>query len=453
MTSTHTNDSSRRNDSTMPPRANHPAEPGHLAPSRKNTLDINGSISGAGSPSDSILDLYSTGAAKSATNSIDHGERGRKATPGALFHEDDPGWIHRDKLARIESRELQAAGITLPRTRAYSKTGRKDRSREPSVSGLGRNEQHQRIQRVESPTAEEQEDEEIIEWDFRSPEEIAADINGGYSNLAKGSSKIPLSLRSPLPIPLQYIERDAPVQRSRSAAWSGEDDSIAYPLRDRQPAKAPSEEPAPILQMPPAGKRQASAESSPKKAVTPAARKTSGPNAKTPLSTHRSKSRSVSNARPLTRSGENTVKKPEGDPPWLATMYKPDPRLPPDQQMLPTVAKRLQQEQWEKEGKFGNAYDRDFRPLNDDEIQQPEIIQHIVEVPASNPDEQGEWPLRTPKSPDFNLARPGTSGGYSTLPKIRDAPPILMQSPKVQQQPVEQEQLNAKKGCGCCIVM
>lgn len=39
------------------------------------------------------------------------------------------------------------------------------------------------------------------------------------------------------------------------------------------------------------------------------------------------------------------LNRPEGDPPWLATMFKPDPRLPPEQQMLPTHAKRLAMQQ------------------------------------------------------------------------------------------------------------
>jgi hypothetical protein len=34
---------------------------------------------------------------------------------------------------------------------------------------------------------------------------------------------------------------------------------------------------------------------------------------------------------------------PEGDPPWMASMYKPDPRTPPDEQILPTHAKLMLQ--------------------------------------------------------------------------------------------------------------
>ncbi|KAK4975592.1 hypothetical protein LTR28_009234 [Elasticomyces elasticus] len=46
-------------------------------------------------------------------------------------------------------------------------------------------------------------------------------------------------------------------------------------------------------------------------------------------------------------------------------MYKPDPRLPPDQQMLPTHVKRMMQEQWEREGKTGSMYNRGIDLLDD----------------------------------------------------------------------------------------
>jgi hypothetical protein len=141
-------------------------------------------------------------------------------------------------------------------------------------------------------------------------------------------------------------------------------------------------------------------------------------------------------------------------------MYKPDPRLPPDQQLLPTVAKRLQQEQWEKEGKFGNTYDKEFRPLNDDQFQPPEIVSQIIEVNEQKPEDHPEWPLRTPKSDTLSTGRPGTGGGYSTMPKIQDIPPSSM-SPRVLSTPqptplrIEEppEEEKQKEGCGCCTVM
>ncbi|OBT61788.1 hypothetical protein VE03_09083 [Pseudogymnoascus sp. 23342-1-I1] len=460
MTS-HPNGSTRRNDGAKQHRSNSAAEPAH-APARLNNLNKKSSMSGTDSPSDSLVDLYSSGPVKSAANGVDYTERGREGNSGNPYHEDDPGWIHRDKLARIESRELQAAGIILPRTRAYS---RRDRSREASATGLHRNEQHPaKQQRVESPTAEELEDDDTTGWDPRTPEEIAADNNSSYrdyGSLSKGSSKIPLALTSPAPIPWEYLERDAPMQRSRSAVWGAEDDSIAYPTpRAKASSEEPHIQPTPTT-TPSAPKRFASADSSPKKSAnaTPTNRKMSATSvtSKPPITHQKHKARSGSNSRPTTRSGEGPIKTPEGDPPWLASMYKPDPRLPPDQQLLPTVARRLQQEQWEKEGKFGNVYDRDFRPLNDDEIKMPEPA---AVAPEEQPEAKQEellpqWPLRKARSPE--PSRPGTSSGYSTMPRIQNAPSRI-QSPMLAQFPVhpfepEQAPEKKKKGCGCCVVM
>ncbi|ELR05292.1 hypothetical protein VC83_08245 [Pseudogymnoascus destructans] len=454
----HPNGSTRRNDAARQSRSNSVAEPVH-APPRLNNLTKKGSMSGTDSPSDSLVDLYSSGPGKSAANGVDHSERGREENSGASYHEDDPGWIHRDKLARIESRELQAAGIILPRTRAYS---RRNRSRDTSATGLHRNEQHPvKQQRVESPTAEELEDDDSG-WDPRTPEEIAADANPsyrGYGSLSKGSSKIPLALTSPAPIPWEYLERDAPIQRSRSAVWGGEDDSIANPLpRAKASSEEPLFQPTPTT-TPSAPKRFASTDSSPKKSAnaTPTNRKMSATSvtSKPPLTqqTQKQKGRSGSNSRPTTRSGE--IKTPEGDPPWLASMYKPDPRLPPDQQLLPTVARRLQQEQWEKEGKFGNVYDRDFRPLNDDEIKMPEAAAVAPEEqPEAKQEELPQWPLRKARSPEPSHS--GTSSGYSTMPRIQNAPPSRIQSPMLAQFPVhgfQPEVPEKNKGCGCCVVM
>jgi hypothetical protein len=137
-------------------------------------------------------------------------------------------------------------------------------------------------------------------------------------------------------------------------------------------------------------------------------------------------------------------------------MYKPDPRLPPDQQLLPTVAKRLQQEQWEKEGKFGNAYDTSFRPLNDEAFLQPEIAPQTIEMEEQKPEEHGsEWPLRGPKSPTLSTGRPGTAGGYSTMPKITGTPQGVapLPNPKPPLQTQEPPKEAEKGGCGCCVIM
>ena len=61
-------------------------------------------------------------------------------------------------------------------------------------------------------------------------------------------------------------------------------------------------------------------------------------------------------------------------------MYKPDPRLPPDQQIIPTHAKRQQQAQWSEAGAIPTTYDREFSPLavqTENELKQPAVsVQH-----------------------------------------------------------------------------
>jgi hypothetical protein len=139
--------------------------------------------------------------------------------------------------------------------------------------------------------------------------------------------------------------------------------------------------------------------------------------------------------------------------------YKPDPRLPPDQQLLPTVAKRLRQEQWEKEGKFGDTYDREFRPLNDHEFPMPQDKE-----PVSPQEEEhqhlGDWPLKP------GMAKSPKQSSYSTMPKISDKPPaspmaspIAPGPPPPSQPPFPEPMIHAeeeaekKAGCGCCVIM
>jgi hypothetical protein len=163
----------------------------------------------------------------------------------------------------------------------------------------------------------------------------------------------------------------------------------------------------------------------------------------------------------------------EGEPPWMVSAYRPDPRLPPDQQLLPTVARRLQQEQWEREGKFGNVYDKDFRPLTDEGfLKPPEMTdKHVVgndeatdEVKANS-----DWPFKAepPKSPSLYQ---GKAGSYSTMPKVKGPPQSPLPSPRAPGQPLtkvssvvripeppetakEEEGKKKEGGCGCCIVM
>lgn len=288
------------------------------------------------------------------------------------------------------------------------------------------------------------------------------------TNGSTKGSRIPVAKVSPAPLPPDYIERDAPMSRKASGHLD-EEASIAMP----KPSRSRSSSFAMALDEPTklqAGKRSAT-DTSPKK-TTNGPRKTSAKD-KQPAA-GRSKTRSTSNTRsasatrPKSRSGELALspRVPEGDPPWMVSAYKPDPRLPPDQQLLPTVAKRLQQEKWEQEGKFGNIYDKEFRPLNEEAISRPPEL----DKPKDGEEQQhGEWPLRA-ETTSPSLSRPGTSS-YSTMPRIQDntaksplASPRPPQPDQMQTteptrettrvpEPPEETEEKTKGGCGCCVIM
>jgi hypothetical protein len=458
-------------------------------------------LSRTGSESDSLLDLYS--------------QNGDKRGDGLPFlNMEDPEsakWIHRDKLARIESEELQQAGIRLPpqnQIRSGSKASRRTRSRDRSNSATGDQAEQwpstreEKRQRVASPIpAEEQEQAEQDSWDLRTPEEIAADpYDDGFNrlNLKKTSSRIPVFSSSPLPVPQEHIERETPLQRKRntSGSWNREEESIAYNKgRGRSHSGASQDvfddadgNESPVSGSPP-GSGKSFQQSSPSKSKAGKAgtasggRKASAPGHTRSPSGGQQKQRTPSantktttpTTRPVTRGNDvrpsTAVNRPEGDPPWLATMYKPDPRLPPDQQILPTHAKRLQQEQWEKEGKYPSTYDKEFAPLAvhaHDGLRQSTSPEPQVEQEK----DEDAWPLKA--APKYNDANggPETSGtdhgGYSTMPKVQNTPPIGMApSPKIVQKPAKAERPPATrplpgppeedelvgKGCGCCVVM
>ncbi|EWG47318.1 hypothetical protein FVEG_07458 [Fusarium verticillioides 7600] len=370
-------------------------------------------------------------------------------------------WIHRDKLARIESEELQAAGIFVPRTRNHSKQ-RRDRSRSAMRRGTDASENGPRSRK--NSTAVEGRNPEIAgeSWDLRTPEEIAEEESNAYftSNSHKGGSRIPVAKTRP-----------------GSAHMMKGFDAMSVNSNHNNSLPAP---------------KRTATDTSPKKATT-GPRKTSGPSKPGTAATGRPKTRSGSignsiSTRPSTRSGELSPgnKAPEGDPPWMINSYKPDPRLPPDQQLLPTVARRLQQEKWEKEGKFGDVYDKDFRPLNDNEFGKPDQADQAEKSEETDEKQreasppEGEWPLKLEptKSPTQR------AGGYSTMPKISDKPqnsplpsprtPLSSNAPNAPQAPAQEQSKpepsterpaqqhpqqpqpaedDSKGGCGCCVVM
>ena len=467
-------------------------------------------LSRSGSEPDSLLDLYrhNTSNGNVSTRSFDNDIPENMYKPEA---EDPEGWIHRDKLAKIESEELQAAGINLANARrTHSKTARRDTSRgRKSEDIAGSERREEKKPRLSEPALEEEEDDRE-NWDLRSQEEIAAEsaaANHVYSQpvLRKSGSRIPVLTSSPHPIPPERVERDTPLPRKRTISNSmSPDDSLAISKMRGRKGSLGSPHPRELngvsTPTPVDGAQPGSKPSSPTKITskgtpaspprtltgrktTPATRKASAP----------SKTREQTSAtnspqqRPGTRGGEldrprTAINRPEGDPPWLATMYKPDPMLPPDQQIIPTHARRQQQAQWSGDGSVPKTYDRDFTPIavhTADELakrdvsnqrpvsDQPPIMDEKAEMKAID---ATAWPLKPMSSVRSQQnGRPGTSGsgtgGYSTMPKITNPP---VQSPRMgsvsstkaappqrlqQQQPPADDDGTVKKSCGCCVVM
>lgn len=457
---------------------------------------------------------------------------------------DDSLWVHRDKLAQIESKEMEEAGIRVSRP---SRTASRNSSRSASRSGVKRpiskdrygsarnSEDDQRggafpeyedfrpnrISTIPSHHDEEEQNYDgAMDFELRTPEEVAAEQEQQkwrQTAIKPGTSRLPISKNSPMPVPHTVVERDSPLPRSRngSGAWSGNwEDGMAYnrhrirsqsigsqTMLDEQDGTAtPRSRPASShVQGSPQNSSPTSvslpkSRMSNKATPTSGARKNSIANGTTrATSTSQTKPRAASssvreNNRPMSSSGHKSrpstsSSRPLGDAPWLATMYKPDPRLPQDQQLLPTHAKRMMQDQWEKEGKTGTAYDRDFRLLNDEEFAKPKTpklaldkqrldLEHPTPALSPRPSPQAgvgspmsgqstnQWPLASPKSDtksETASVRPSTSGGYKITPTI-PSPQRPVMSPKITDPPPrmpvvdEKDERKQKKGC-CCVVM
>lgn len=457
---------------------------------------------GAVSPSDSIGDI-SGGNRNGKRANVDNGS----SSDGSVGIDEASKWIHRDKLARIESEELQAAGIILPapsRNRSRSRSrprGNPHGSRSESTNGVTRSRKNSTMAAGRDAYGEANAQQvDVSNWDLRLPEEIADEADSNYwisTPSSKGASKIPVAKISPAPIPVDYIERESPASRKRDSSPAEYLDGIKMPRTRARSSSASTKLEVSSSPAAAAGQKHAkrgATDTSPKKLAT--ARKTSGstkPTAangrpKTRGGPRKDSSSSGTVTRPTTRSGERELaptspmnKPQEGDPPWMISAYKPDPRLPPDQQLLPTVAKRLQQEKWEREGKFGSVYDKEFRPLSDDGLMTPTNRNSQLLQPPPKDDmsekqtddtQAPDWPLKTEAiktlgSIRHNSLRQQRTGSYSTIPKVQDPPmsplpvsrgnvapglpsPLHIQAPTA---PPEENNGKRKSGCMCCVVM
>ena len=429
-------------------------------------------------------------------------------------------WIHRDKLAIIESHEMKEAGIKLPpqQLRSLSRSkGRREHDLRQEALEMPAEEvdmpvaKERKKQRTRSPIRQEEGSEETAMhvFDLRTPEEIAADNYMESPNstvyrqpdLRKSSSRIPLPRSSPMPIPQEHIERGTPLPRKRGASgnWTGEENGIAYnKVRSRgnsvgsqvllddadasyntpTPASRPGSEGSPgktrtASNNRPTARRRTSTTRTPDTQQKP--RSISANSPRTPTLT-RPKSRSGLEPRPPT-----AINRPEGEPPWLATMYKPDPRLPPDQQILPTHAKRLQQEELERaqkeagkrrlDGKESPQLPPEFSPLAEHTENGLQPSSRDADEPSLQQQRGPEWPLSPGRNPNQRpLGSPlntdtSQHGGYSTIPRMKEQSPISQTGTSKPVDPFEKERIareqekdreDVKKkegGCGCCIVM
>jgi hypothetical protein len=420
--------------------------------------------------------------------------------------QDRNNWIHRDKLKEIETKELEAAGFRVGRasqsnSRSQSAVGR-SRDRRGSETAEPNQPATERLdaRRIASPIPDEDEHAEVMEeyeaWNSPSYGETAPELEASSARMNNHSvrpstSRIPLPKTSGIPVPSALAEREAPLPRSRAGSTNYTGDAIAINGARVRSGSVGSQ----VLLDSPVGERQTtppyghrrnmssvsdparSPQKSPMKAKTPAKPTPTSGVRKASVPKTQPKTRQTSGTsppkRPLTSSGSlsrpATSHRPEGEAPWLATMYKPDPRLPPDQQIIPTHAKRMRQEQWQNEGKIGSMYDKEFNVLKTDEFQDKRLSQVPIDFELVQQNET--WPLTSPtkqslEKVDSNVNKtsaegPGTYKLTPTIPQSpclpppKLAPPIAPAGepqPKVTRLPEPVTEAKEKKGL-CCIVM
>lgn len=376
----------------------------------------------SGSEADSLLDLY--GHPRSVAEGTEKSERGVTLEDLYLDEEDPENsrWIHRDKLAMIESHEMEEAGIKLPKQRRSKNSLRHEKSHSRNQSTTSLKEQGpdgfatraDRRQKVRSPVRQHVQDNPT-DFDLRTPQEIASKIPAergtsamyNQPNLGKSGSKIPLPKTSPLPINQGHIDRSTPLPRQRGASRNslrGDEEGFSYnrirsrsnsigsrtllddhevngtptPIsRPNGPDGSPGSPPKPRVVSKAASVNHARPRTSngPRNITDPQKLRSSPSTHRSSPGFPRPRSRNGLEARPAT-----AVNRPEGEAPWLADMYKPDPRLPPEEQMLPTHAKRLQQEQRERELKAAGLSPQQQQPTTADHT--PERPVGITRTPS-----------------------------------------------------------------------
>lgn len=437
--------------------------------------------------------------------------------------EPDEGWIHRDKLREIEIQEMEQAGMRIrqPRRSGSTGPGASQRSNSRSMSRTGLRRPMSREQLGESPVddpgygefkrkrvstipaadaSEEREAEFHHQHDseLRTLEELAAPQPGYRQHSGRPStSRIPVSKVSPMPVSQTMVDRDSPLPRSRHGSnnWSGNWDDLQYARRarggsvgsqvllDDEGYRTPSR-PASSHIRPSSDERNGAGpySHSPQKARMPnkdtptsGARKTSGARPPTANANKPRVRSGTGGMRPPSSSGpRNPINRPEGEAPWLASMYKPDPRLPPEEQMLPTHAKRLAQEGG-LDVKNVDMADGAYPPVLDTQQpsfeKQPRLSPKLGSPTKTSPhspnaQDTAAWPLGGDSANEPTSPRPGTSGGYRITPTIATRPALQKANtsekditephnptPRVPDFDKDEEEPPKKKGCMGCVVM
>ncbi|KAA8905748.1 hypothetical protein FN846DRAFT_733881 [Sphaerosporella brunnea] len=463
-----------------------------LAAPRAHLLSKHDSIVSSNHDGDSVLDLY--GPRMSMISSAAHDDASSHAVPGESIYVNGNGskapdpeasnWIHRDKLARIEGNEAadylfdvgksrwihkdKLERIEIEELQRAGEGGRRSQivstQRVEDENSDHKEEQHQ----VSSPIGSDDDDDEEIRgpdfYDFRTPEEQAADNQSDSPRKSfrrnRSYSRIPVASVSPHPIPQQFIERTTPLPRT-SVTPNGSDDGGATtsPLRKRSHSAASAmllddqENPLPSVS-------GSNVNSKTRGVPSPTPRSKMGSRAgsvvgkqRTPQSGHRPGT-SASYSAHSGNGAPGSSKSPEGQPPWALTGYKPDPSLPPDQQIIPTHAKRMQQDQWERDGIYATVYDKDLRPLkvdNGETEKTPSNKAENAEAPVE------EWPLRSSVAPEpsAQMQEPSSDGGYRTMPTVQSnlSHEAAASSPPIKQMPVADDENDKKRKFCCCIIM
>ncbi|KAK6531323.1 hypothetical protein TWF281_008134 [Arthrobotrys megalospora] len=416
---------------------------------------------------DSVIDLYSNNRLSTISGvteilpNINSSATAMYDLSGDIDNREASSWIHRDKLMRIESVEFKK---TPTSSEAWVKTA----SRKLSMGRMSEARATTNANAWENSYEMGGEDDTEVfddnDFDLRLPEEREAERVAqklaAARNKSNTPSKIPVNMASPAPIPLQFLERNSPLKRARSSSLDEDEvQSISYPATRARSQTLESEDP-PVTPPEKSAPGTASSSTPPNKT----ARSLSKSSPRRPSSSHRTsttggkpnpklRTASASGNRGSGGSGSANIsatpqhKSPEGQPPWAVASYAPDPKLPQDQQIIPTVAKRLQQEEWERQNAPAAVFDRDLRPLklHEKDIEPKEAInfgEQSAQWPISNEKQREPPPMAEPKMESPKIL-PKAPRSESPPPRPPSREPIRVKDP-------DELPSKGKKDKGCC---